>query len=132
VARAICGASESLNRASTLWALNDLQSSIQSGSISVILPHPKSVQFGAYAQALLWGHLLHRRALDVLCLGMTDEEADASIHCWLVARFESSRVARLPTKSSCSIVVALDERGEFCQKVSVARACLASKERRCR
>lgn len=51
---------------SAFWALSDVQSSIQSGSMAVVVAEPESVQFGADAQAFFGGHSGYFRALDTL------------------------------------------------------------------
>jgi hypothetical protein len=57
-----------------------LQSSIQSGSISVVVADPESVQLGADAQPLGWRHASDFRALNALGIGMAGEQTDASLH----------------------------------------------------
>jgi hypothetical protein len=67
-------------RYSTCWSLSNLQSSIQSGSIAVIVANPEGVQLGVDPKSFLGVHSSDLGALEALRLQVAGEQADTSIH----------------------------------------------------
>jgi len=58
-------------RNSTRWASSNVQSSIQSGGIWVVVANPERVQLGSELQSLFWSHASHFVALGALSINVT-------------------------------------------------------------
>jgi|GEM_PF-2991933 len=79
-----------MSRYSTRWALNNLHSSIQSGSIGEIVPYPECVELCAHEQALLFGHRCPLVDFGRLCCLVAFEDPHFALHVIPVVRIHDS------------------------------------------